>query len=102
MAESKANASIKIFEKWRRRSVADEVTECWICNGELVKPRSLPCMHSFCEGCLLALLQTYERKGQLERAFRCPRCKAIVPYYIPEKVKHTMLNLGLDAFVCLI
>ena len=32
------------------------------------------------------LLKTYERRGKLERAFRCPQCKTLVPNYIPEKV----------------
>ena len=86
MAESKANTSVKIFEKWRRRSVADEITVCWICNRDLASPRSLLCLHSFCEECILVLLKTYERRGKLERAFRCPQCKTLVPNYIPEKV----------------
>ena len=92
MAESKTNVSVKIFEKWRRRSVADEITVCWICDRDLMRPRTLPCMHSFCEDCLLVLLQTYERKGKLDRSFRCPQCKALVPYYIPEKVKLIAIN----------
>lgn len=86
MADSKVNASVKIFEKWRRRSVADEIIVCWICNRDLVGPRTLPCLHSFCEECILVLLKTYERRGKLERTFRCPQCKTLVPNYIPEKV----------------
>ena len=86
MADSKANASVKIVAKWRRRSVADEVTMCWICGRDLEEPRTLPCLHSFCSECLLVLLQTYEKKGKLDRIFRCPLCKTLVPNYIPEKV----------------
>ena len=86
MSDSKASASVKIVDKWRRRSVADEVSICWICGLDLVEPRTLPCLHSFCSDCLLVFLQTYETKGRLDRIFRCPQCKTLVPNYIPEKV----------------
>ena len=55
----------------------DELTSCPICFERYVKPKYLPCVHTFCEACL----QSYITKGQSERpaGFKCPLCRKFVP-----------------------
>ena len=60
---------------WQK--VKEEVT-CAICHDLLNEPKILPCLHSFCTGCLK------ERSGRLanldpsKRHLECPLCRAQV------------------------
>ncbi|KAK3579353.1 hypothetical protein CHS0354_029647 [Potamilus streckersoni] len=36
-------------------------------------PRSLPCLHTFCQGCLTSVIE----KGNLNDRFQCPSCKVV-------------------------
>ncbi|XP_077997165.1 E3 ubiquitin-protein ligase TRIM45-like [Glandiceps talaboti] len=56
--------------------ILDEVGEeflcCTICLDQFKDPKSLPCLHTFCESCLETL---YKKKGSLE----CPSCRNVYP-----------------------
>lgn len=83
----------RLAEKWRRPSVSDDITICDICNRELVEPRTLPCMHSFCEECLFVLLRCYESQKKLDRTFLCPTCNVRTPCHILGKVTFDWLRM---------
>lgn len=83
----------KLAEKWRRPSDEDDVITCKICNNDLVTPRTLPCMHSFCEMCLLELLLTFERLKKLDRTFTCPTCQFRVPCHMLGRVSKNWLKM---------
>ena len=73
-------------EKKRQAIMEEEITICPICSKTLINPRSLPCLHSFCEACL---------KGSVEESDLKPRCpKCHFPFEIPLQ--------GLSALGCLV
>ncbi|XP_022098325.1 tripartite motif-containing protein 3-like [Acanthaster planci] len=49
--------------------ISEEFLLCQVCFERFNKPKILPCLHSFCEGCL----QRYAPAGS--RTIRCPMCK---------------------------
>ncbi|OWF36533.1 E3 ubiquitin-protein ligase TRIM13-like [Mizuhopecten yessoensis] len=54
--------------------------ECPICLERLQQPKSLPCLHSFCQDCL----GTYITKGVSGKmasatSFPCPVCRRMIP-----------------------
>lgn len=50
-----------------------DIIECCICNEVFTDPRTLPCMHTFCLGCLQKIdLQSSKKAGQ---TFPCPVCR---------------------------
>ncbi|XP_070571157.1 tripartite motif-containing protein 2-like [Ptychodera flava] len=52
--------------------IGEDFLTCVICFERYRKPKSLPCLHTFCEQCLLTLV---ENQGVLN----CPTCKASCP-----------------------
>ena len=54
--------------------------ECPLCLDTLKKPKTLPCLHSFCLECLDKLANFARR--QLETTIKCPVC--LTPFQIPE------------------
>ncbi|XP_061166742.1 tripartite motif-containing protein 2-like [Saccostrea echinata] len=64
-----------------RTKIREDHLTCPICFGEFDKPKALPCLHSFCQGCLTDFIVSrgYESSGQ----FPCPVCQ-----------KPTMIPLG--------
>ena len=53
---------------------------CYYCKGYLNNPKSLPCLHSYCSGCLRRL----EMENLGGETTRCPLCKA--PIELPDGV----------------
>jgi len=51
---------------------ATETLDCPLCFKKFNSPRSLPCLHSFCEECLSSYIQSF---AQDESEFMCPACK---------------------------
>jgi hypothetical protein len=92
MSSSRAPTK-KLAEKWRRPSVSDDVSVCKICNNDFVEPRTLPCMHSFCQECLLVLLKSYEQQKKLDRTFFCPTCNVRTPCHVLGKVTADWLRM---------
>ena len=59
--------------EWKQ--IKDEIT-CSICGELFKKPKTLPCLHTFCKECIQTSLDTAERmKGQKT----CPLCRSPVP-----------------------
>ena len=70
--------------------VKEELT-CAICQDVLNQPRSLPCLHSFCTGCLKELVAGLDSsKYQLE----CPLCRAKVSLSASHAVEELPLNFS--------
>ncbi|XP_072046403.1 E3 ubiquitin-protein ligase TRIM45-like [Amphiura filiformis] len=63
--------SLKLVEKLDR-----EFLECGICLDRFTTPRGLPCLHSFCHGCLVKYCKGRKR-------ILCPNCKR--PTTVPKK-----------------
>lgn len=60
----------------RRKNLVDEALDeliCPLCMGTFEQPRSLNCLHSYCEGCLLGLVRATATKTQV---LSCPECRA--------------------------
>ncbi|XP_069101450.1 LOW QUALITY PROTEIN: tripartite motif-containing protein 2-like [Argopecten irradians] len=55
------------------------VLECPICLEQLQHPKSLPCLHSFCQECLGCSYITKELSGKMasSSSFSCPVCRKI-------------------------
>ncbi|XP_033742627.1 tripartite motif-containing protein 2-like [Pecten maximus] len=61
------------------REIQDTFLTCAICFQTFSKPKALPCLHTFCEGCLRDyIVSRYENTGQ----FPCPVCRQVIytPY----------------------
>ncbi|XP_021340391.1 tripartite motif containing 13-like [Mizuhopecten yessoensis] len=54
--------------------------ECPICLERLQQPKSLPCLHSFCQDCLGTYI-TKELSGKMasSTSFTCPVCRRMTP-----------------------
>ena len=73
--------------------VRKEVT-CGVCLAIFKEPKMLPCLHTFCAKCLLALWQ------QAEKAILCcPECRATVPVTGGSSVKALPLNFSAGRLV---
>ena len=60
---------------WQR--VKEEVT-CAICQDLLNQPKILPCLHSFCTGCLKQCSGRSAKLDSSKRHLKCPLCRAKV------------------------
>ena len=63
----------KMANNWQK--VKEDLT-CAVCQDLLNEPKTLPCLHSFCRGCLQ---EWYERLANLapsKRHLECPLCRA--------------------------
>ncbi|BFY97974.1 hypothetical protein BsWGS_01014 [Bradybaena similaris] len=65
-----------------------DLLSCSICLSLLQSPKTLPCMHRFCEGCLNRHIMTStERTSGFIQGFSCPECRTLISapniYYPP-------------------
>lgn len=56
------------------KSLKEDYFTCIICYELFEEPKSLPCLHTFCEGCLEILLKQSSKKTELT----CPTCRETV------------------------
>jgi len=59
------------------QDLEDHVT-CPICLGQYQDPRVLPCLHTYCKGCLEALTD----KGRRRYSIKCPECREVTQVMI--------------------
>ena len=62
-------------KNWQK--VKEELT-CTICHDLLNEPKILPCLHSFCIGCLKEWSDRLSNVGPSKRHLECPLCRAKV------------------------
>ncbi|XP_071172820.1 E3 ubiquitin-protein ligase TRIM45-like [Mytilus edulis] len=60
-----------------------DIMKCSICLEKYNKPRSLPCLHTFCEGCILTYSTSILEKLDRKEHVNCPVCRATVQ--LPKK-----------------
>ena len=82
---------------------SDGLTKCSICLEQFKTPRFLPCLHSFCHGCLTSYIQTSCRSKENPVGFQCPLCKKFTPgpstsVHPMEWSKHFPINQILSEF----
>ncbi|XP_066292940.1 tripartite motif-containing protein 2-like isoform X1 [Branchiostoma lanceolatum] len=53
--------------------ISGDFLECTICLEPFKDPKALPCLHTFCEGCLNKVV---EQQADVEGKFPCPTCRA--------------------------
>ena len=68
------------------QNVKEELT-CAICQDLLNKPKILPCLHSFCTGCLKEWSDRLENLDPSKRYLECPLCRARVLLSTPLAVE---------------
>ncbi|KAK3591658.1 hypothetical protein CHS0354_040566 [Potamilus streckersoni] len=56
-----------------------EEPHCPICLVKFKTPRQLPCLHSFCQGCLEDFISSKAVKMKELKQFECPICRTMVP-----------------------
>ena len=83
----------KMATRFALERQVSEMTKCSVCFEEFNDPRSLPCLHSFCLGCL----QSYCRNKEPGTTVTCPLCndQVTLPENGPEgfKVNFNFKNL---------
>ncbi|VDH90060.1 Hypothetical predicted protein [Mytilus galloprovincialis] len=56
-----------------------DIFTCSICLEKLKSPKSLPCLHTFCELCIGEfILSTERRAGHKLKSYPCPVCRSVV------------------------
>lgn len=60
-----------------RSKIREDHLTCTICFNPFTSPKALPCLHTFCEGCIRDFVtgRGFEAQGQ----FPCPVCRANIP-----------------------
>ena len=79
-----------------------DITTCSICFETFSRPKYLPCLHSFCEGCIRTFIVSLFQKDATAKGITCPICRdsLVKPDDIdPEKwaeklpVNHLLVNI---------
>lgn len=62
------------------QDIGDELVTCTICLEHFTSPKTLVCLHTFCESCLRRHLMVYQtqRRGNLS-TIPCPTCRELTP-----------------------
>ncbi|KAL3871330.1 hypothetical protein ACJMK2_039337 [Sinanodonta woodiana] len=55
----------------------EEHLKCPVCYETYNTPKTLPCLHNFCKGCLNSIILSLDEKGDLEEGIACPVCHAV-------------------------
>lgn len=55
----------------------DDILICSICLEDFKNPKYLPCLHTFCEGCISTYIASCFKKGSTLQ-FACPVCRGVV------------------------
>ncbi|KAL3886972.1 hypothetical protein ACJMK2_026928 [Sinanodonta woodiana] len=58
-------------------STTHEEITCFICIGRLKEPRTLTCLHTFCQKCLSSYIETSDYKLGDKPCFNCPQCQSL-------------------------
>ncbi|XP_063443368.1 E3 ubiquitin-protein ligase TRIM71-like [Mytilus trossulus] len=79
-----------------------DVLTCPICLETLKTPKSLPCLHSFCEICIGEfILSTERRLGHKLSSYPCPVCRsAVTPTHPDNDTSQWVLSLPQSKQIC--
>ncbi|XP_021371803.1 uncharacterized protein LOC110462244 [Mizuhopecten yessoensis] len=90
MAEGGPRHQPSSIERERRQSLDSQLLECPICLEQLRHPKSLPCLHLFCQECLGSYI-TKEFSGKTVSAsfFSCPVCRKVTEPVNQSEAKET-------------
>ncbi|CAC5400281.1 RANBP2 [Mytilus coruscus] len=55
-----------------------DILICPICLERYTKPKYLPCLHTFCEGCILTYIVSVFKKSERKDNIECPVCRTTV------------------------
>ena len=61
-----------------KEAQVDILTSCPICFETFKSPKYLPCLHSFCAGCLQTYITSAFRVNSVCKGIDCPVCRAFV------------------------
>ncbi|KAL3871171.1 hypothetical protein ACJMK2_039187 [Sinanodonta woodiana] len=78
-------------------TIADELT-CPVCLEFYKDPRVLPCQHSLCKSCLVALISNKEKDGKCD--FQCPSCRYVFNARNETYIDALPQNFTLASIVC--
>lgn len=72
-----SETSTEKIESTVTRGLNDSVTKCSICLDKFRTPKSLPCLHTFCQTCLARYIKEFfQREQSLSwSGFPCPTCR---------------------------
>ena len=89
-------ASLQRHSGSLKEKLQEEFLSCKICWETLRRPKALPCLHSFCEGCLKDYVRRHP--GGKPGYFPCPMCRkdTFVPHGGVEDFPDNFLLLSLS------
>ena len=70
--------SCEIFNKSSKEAQVEILTSCSICFETFNIPKYLPCLHSFCAGCLQTYITSAFRVNSACKGIDCPVCRTFV------------------------
>ncbi|XP_052780011.1 activating signal cointegrator 1 complex subunit 2 homolog [Mya arenaria] len=59
------------------KSTVKSLLECTICKDRIRRPRALPCIHTFCQNCLQAVINSIANRQDIRAGFECPLCRRL-------------------------
>jgi hypothetical protein len=82
-------------------SFGDDFLTCSVCLNQYNEPKSLPCLHTFCQECIEkhACAEKARQKAKDITAISCPLCKVVTPWNGAESLKtNFFVQSLLDSF----
>ncbi|XP_071162434.1 tripartite motif-containing protein 2-like [Mytilus edulis] len=68
-----------------------DLTTCPICLEQMKVPKCLPCLHSFCETCIVAYCEHFTAASGNQQTLECPVCRSVLNYTKPKGTSETLL-----------
>ncbi|KAL3855498.1 hypothetical protein ACJMK2_014706 [Sinanodonta woodiana] len=75
-----------------------ETPHCPICFSEFKSPRQLPCLHSFCQGCLQEYVSSKATNDEELKEFQCPICRSMIDILGKGKTSETLYTCDCCVF----
>lgn len=68
-----------------------DLTTCPICLEQMKVPKCLPCLHTFCETCIVAYCEHFTAASGNQQTLECPVCRSVLNYTKPKGTSETLL-----------
>lgn len=75
-----------------------DLTKCSLCTRNYTAPKQLPCLHSFCEECIIKNLKT-TLEADTTAQLKCPTCTAPLPDARNKDINNLVQKLPTDHFI---